>query len=150
MTADCIFCRIAAGSVPSQKVYEDGDAFAFLDVRPLAKGHTLVIPKTHAAGFSDLAPEAASALWRAVHRVVPAVMAATGSPAATLAINDGKEAGQEVPHVHVHVVPRRAGDGAGPIHALFARRPTMEAPELAEVARGIVDALGTSARAARS
>lgn len=115
----CVFCKIVKGDIPSHRVHEDAGAFAFLDIQPLAVGHALVVPRAHAARVADLTEEEAAALGRAVRAVVRKVEAGTGAAGATVAVNDGAAAGQEVPHVHVHVVPRRAGDGIGPIHALF-------------------------------
>lgn len=122
---DCLFCRIAAGSIPSAEVYQDEAVFAFLDINPLAPGHTLVVTKRHAARLQDCSPEDASALLRAAHLLAPSIAKVTGLPDATIAINNGPGAGQEVQHVHLHLVPRRAGDGHGPIHALF--RPPSKA-----------------------
>ncbi len=137
MAGDCIFCKIAEGAIPSHKVYEDAQVFAFLDIHPLTTGHTLVIPKRHVERFEDLGSDEAAFLWRNVHRITPAVTKATGADGATLAINNGRGAGQEVPHVHVHVVPRSASDGAGPIHALFSRRPQVTPDGLAALATRI-------------
>lgn len=137
MSADCIFCKIVAGAIPSHPVYQDPQVFAFLDIRPLALGHTLVVPLVHAARFEDLSTDQAAALWRTVHHLVPIVQRATGAPATTLAINNGREAGQEVPHVHVHVVPRTQADAAGPIHALFRNRPAPTSEQLSQLAQTI-------------
>lgn len=135
MPDDCLFCKIATGQIPSHKVYEDKDTLAFLDINPLTRGHTLVIPKAHAARFEDLARPAAERLMGVAHRILPAVTKAVGAPASTLAINNGREGGQEVPHVHVHIIPRSEGDGGGPIHALFARRAKASGDELAALAK---------------
>jgi len=137
MAEDCLFCKIAAGSIPSHKVYEDEAVVAFLDIRPLALGHTLVIPKRHAARFEDLDAEAAARLWKAVHKLSPHLLKAVQASGSTLAINNGREAGQEVGHVHVHVVPRFAGDAAGPIHSLAWKRPNVAADELGKLAERV-------------
>lgn len=144
MSADCLFCRILRGEIPSQRVYEDAHAFAFLDIRPLQRGHTLVIPKVHAARLEELPATALAGLWNAVHRLLAPVSGAVGATATTVAVNNGPDAGQEVLHVHVHVVPRTPGDGAGPIHALFRRRPDVSSQELAHMADRIRTALGTA------
>jgi histidine triad (HIT) family protein len=123
---DCIFCRILEGEIPSRTVHEDGSTFAFLDVNPLARGHTLVVPKTHHARVGELDPEDRDALFAAVGRLAPAVERAMDADATTIAINDGEAAGQEVPHVHAHLVPRHEDDGVGPIHALDWPRPELD------------------------
>jgi histidine triad (HIT) family protein len=135
--ADCIFCRIVRGEVPARKVYEDEHAVAFLDAFPLAKGHTLVVPRQHVARVEDLGDQQAKAVFAAVHKLTGRVTRAAGAQATTIAINNGKEAGQEVPHLHVHVVPRVAGDQAGPIHALAWERPKPTPEDLDRLATSI-------------
>ena len=137
MAASCVFCRIVQGDIPSWSVYSDGHAFAFLDIAPLAKGHTLVVPSAHHSRLEAMPADEAAGLFAAVHRLVPRVQDAAGAPATTIAFNNGPEAGQEVAHVHAHIVPRFAGDGVGPIHALAWRRPTVAAPDQELLARAI-------------
>lgn len=137
MAPDCVFCKIIAGSIPSHKVHEDAASFAFLDIRPLRKGHTLVISKKHVGKLDELSSHEAQGVMAAIHRVSPRVAKAAGAPAMTIALHDGKEAGQEVPHLHFHLVPRSSGDGGGPIHALFRDRPSVAPEEMARLAREI-------------
>lgn len=139
VTDDCIFCQIVSGDVPGDVVYESESTLAFLDVNPLAPGHTLVIPKAHHERLNDVPEDAAADLFAALHRVVPAVEAAVDAPATTVAFNNGEAAGQEVPHVHGHVVPRFEDDGAGPIHALFGDRPALSEEERSRIAADIED-----------
>ncbi len=141
MSADCLFCGIVDGEIPGRIVYEDDDAIAFLDVNPLARGHTLIVPKIHRERVNDLDLAEAGALFRAVATVTPAVEAAVDAPASTVAVNNGEAAGQEVPHLHVHVVPRWPGDGAGPIHGLFADRPELNDAEMDDLEAEIGAAL---------
>jgi histidine triad (HIT) family protein len=141
MTVDCPFCGIVAGTVPGRIVYEDANTVAFLDVNPLARGHTLVVPKPHRERVNGLDPSEAGALFRAVAAVAPAVESAVDATASTIAINDGEAAGQEVPHVHVHVVPRWPDDGAGPIHGLFRGRPDLADGAMDEIEAAIEAAL---------
>lgn len=137
--ADCVFCRIVKGEIPATKVYEDEQVLAFLDIQPLAKGHILVVPKTHAQLVQDLDHDDASALFEASYYLLDAVQAAVDAPATTFAVNNGREAGQEVPHVHVHIVPRWPNDPHGPIHALFKNRPQVPKDEMQAVAKAIRD-----------
>lgn len=134
---DCVFCRIVADDLPSHTVHETADAVAFLDANPLADGHTLVIPKAHHERLGDVPADTAEKFYAALHEVVPAVERAVDAPATTVAVNNGPAAGQEVPHVHAHVVPRFEGDAAGPIHALFSGRPTVSEERQAELATEI-------------
>lgn len=131
---DCLFCAIAAGDIPASKVHEDDRTVAFLDINPLQRGHALVIPKAHAAKLEDASAEDAAAVIHAAQTLAPALCSAVGAVDATVAINNGPDAGQEVGHLHLHIVPRTQGDAAGPIHALFADRPTPDADELTELA----------------
>jgi len=133
MSEDCIFCQIIAGNIPGRIVHETDDTVAFLDANPLAKGHTLVIPKEHHERLDDVPSEEATGLYSALHEVVPAVEDAVDAPATTIAFNNGEEAGQEVPHVHAHVVPRFDGDGGGPVHSMFGSRPDLSDAELDEI-----------------
>jgi len=119
MSEECLFCQIVDGDIPSYGVYEDETTFAFLDAHPLAPGHTLVTTKTHHERLGDLDTDDARAAFGVLSDVVPAVEAAVDAPASTVAVNNGEAAGQEIPHVHWHIIPRFADDGAGPIHSLF-------------------------------
>jgi histidine triad (HIT) family protein len=134
---DCIFCSIVDGEIPGRIVHEDEETLAFLDANPLAEGHTLVIPKSHHERVEDLPADVAGAIGRAVAAVAPAVEDAVDAPASTIAYNNGEEAGQEVPHVHAHVVPRSPEDGGQPIHALFSERPDLSDGELDDLAERI-------------
>jgi len=137
MSADCIFCQIVDGDIPSRTVYEDDDVLAFLDANPLAAGHTLVIPKAHYERLNDVPADLAGEVHAAIHDLVPAVEDAADAPATTVAFNNGAAAGQEVPHVHAHLVPRFDDDGGGPIHGLFHDRPDLADDELDAIAADI-------------
>jgi len=132
MSERCLFCAIAAGRVPAHVVYEDDRVVAFLDIHPSAPGHTLIIPRAHVTRIEDLSPEDASALFTALHRLTKPIREAVEAEAATVGINDGPGSGQEVPHVHVHVIPRQRGDG-GTLIQLVARTGT-RGTSLADVA----------------
>jgi len=138
---DCIFCGIVEGELPSRTVYESDDVLAFLDVNPLAEGHTLVVPKAHHERLTDMPESLAPRLMDGLYHVTEAVEAAVDAEATTIAFNNGEAAGQEVPHVHGHVVPRWDGDGGGPIHAIAGRRPDLSEDELDDVAQRIAGRL---------
>lgn len=139
--SECIFCRIVEGEIPSDTVYEDEATVAFLDANPLARGHTLVVPREHVKRVGELGADLAGRYFEPVPRIADAVQEAVDADGATLAWNDGSAAGQEVPHAHLHVVPRRRGDGHGPIHALF-RGGKEPADDTGDVAEAIRDELG--------
>src|SRR6266576_1424457 len=110
--ADTIFTKILRGDIPCNPVYEDEHVLAFLDVNPLSRGHTLVIPKEPAETLDKLSDEAAAALGRALPRVARGVLGATGAKSYNVLQNNGAAAHQAVLHVHFHVIPKY-DDGSG-------------------------------------
>lgn len=110
MKNDCIFCAIAAGEIPSFKVYEDDLVLAYLDINPCSKGHTLVIPKAHTEGLLDTSDETLAAIVARVKKVAAHLKTALPCEGFTIAQNNGAVAGQTVMHVHFHIVPRYSGD----------------------------------------
>ena len=114
---DCIFCKIVSKEIATKILYEDEYTIAFLDAFPVAKGHTLVIPKQHYAKIQDLPSEINEKLFNTVHKLIPKVDSLQGST--LVAIHNGKDSGQEIPHVHVHLIPRSKNDSAGPVHSMF-------------------------------
>lgn len=105
----CLFCRIVTGEVPSQIVLDEPEVFAFLDARPVFKGHVLVVPREHHGTMTDLPQQLLAILFGAAQRVASAIPEALGATGTFVAINN--VVSQSVPHVHVHVVPRTKGDG---------------------------------------
>jgi histidine triad (HIT) family protein len=101
----CIFCRIIAGSAPGHIVYEDDLTIAFLDINPVSDGHTLIVTRLHEERFENLPHEHAEAMFMTLHSLVGPIQRAMGVPATSIVINNGSEAGQLVPHVHIHVIP---------------------------------------------
>jgi histidine triad (HIT) family protein len=110
--AETVFTKIIAGEIPCFRVYEDVHVLAFLDINPLSKGHTLVIPKEPAETIDQLPDESAAALGRALPRISRAVLQATGAQAFNILQNNGAAAHQAVPHVHFHIIPKYP-DGSG-------------------------------------
>ena len=105
----CVFCAIAAGEVPASMVLRDDDVAAFLDARPLFRGHTLVVPTAHVETLGALEPDGVAPLFGAVRRVARAVERGLDADGSFVAINN--VVSQSVPHLHVHVVPRKKKDG---------------------------------------
>lgn len=101
-----LFTRIIEGEIPSHKVYEDELVFAFLDIGPLAPGHTLLIPKAQVERLEELPEDAAAAIGRALPKLGRAVLAATGATDYNVVQKNGPSAGQVVPHVHFHIIPQ--------------------------------------------
>ena len=128
---DCIFCKIIAGEIPVKILKETSNSISFLDAFPLAKGHVLVIPKNHHQKIQDMSNEENIDLFSLVHLMISKVDAITGST--LVAVHNGKEAGQEVPHVHVHLVPRSTDDSAGAIHSMFNTTLNLSESEIDEL-----------------
>ena len=110
---DTLFTKIIRGEIPCHKVYEDEKVLAFLDIGPLSKGHTLVIPKEAKATLDELSDESAAALGRVLPRLCRAVVKATGATAYNVVQNNGMAAHQAVFHVHFHIIPKTASTGLG-------------------------------------
>jgi histidine triad (HIT) family protein len=124
---DCIFCKIVRGEIPANRIYEDKEFLAFLDIKPISKGHTLVIPKHHCKNLLDF-PKSASEklagsenlrflkaeeteLLELIKKVASAVVKATNADGFNLGMNNGKAAGQVIHHAHFHIIPRFDNDG---------------------------------------
>lgn len=139
----CLFCDIEAGRVPAHLVMEAPDCIAFLDIRPIFPGHVLVIPRTHYETIDDLPEDQIQPLFSAAQKVARAVVAATESHGSFVAINN--KVSQSVPHLHVHVVPRRFKDG---LRGFFWPRRKYDSDEamasMAASIRSQVEALETA------
>jgi len=131
---DCLFCRIIAGKSAAERVYESEGAVAFLDAMPAARGHTLVVPKVHAATLTDLDDESIGELFRAVKAVMTNLNKVLHPNAFHVGWNHGSVAGQHVFHLHVHVLPRKAA-GAG-IQALGEGGARGDLSAIASLIRG--------------
>ena len=141
MEKNCVFCKIIAGEIPAAKVYEDEKVLAFLDIAPFNYGHTLVIPKEHCHCFTEIPAETLAAMMAAAQKLAVAVMRATGAPAYNLVMNNGQVAGQEVPHAHLHIIPRLVDDAV----SFSAAKKRYEGDALAEIAAKIQERLAKNA-----
>jgi len=111
-STDCVFCKIVDAKLPAHKVYESHEILAFLDIRPINPGHTLVIPKHHVANLENLDSTLAGRLFQVAGKIAAALRkSGLRCEGINVWLADGKEAFQEVPHIHIHVIPRYAGDG---------------------------------------
>ena len=105
MKENCVFCKIIRGEIPAYKIYEDEFAIAILDINPLSKGHTLVIPKRHYSRLTEMDEEFYQGFMRAL-RIVARLIEEKLSKDYNILVNQGKRANQEIEHLHVHIVPR--------------------------------------------
>ena len=117
---DCIFCRIASNQIPSIKIYEDEDVFAFLDIGPVSDGHTLIIPKAHYGKLHECPADILSCLSGCLATIAKAVVDAVQADGYNILCNNGRAAGQIVEHLHFHIIPRKGGD------SVFNRWPAYE------------------------
>ncbi|MBN1643084.1 MAG: HIT family protein [Anaerolineae bacterium] len=138
--AGCIFCEIVAGRQPASIVHRDDICSAFMDIQPVNPGHVLVVPNAHASALADLDPAVGAHLFRVAQRVAAAVrVSGVRCQGVNLFLADGAAAGQDVFHVHLHVIPRYRDDGFGfRFGPAYGRRP----------ARGDLDQLATQIREA--
>ena len=134
---ECIFCKIALKKIKINIIIENDKAMAFLDAFPLSKGHTLVIPKAHYSKIQELDENSSQSVFNLVWKISNPIEKATGVNSSTIAIHNGKEAGQEISHVHIHVIPRKRGDGAGPVHSMFRNKPDVNSFDMSSLAEDI-------------
>ena len=128
---NCIFCNIASKEIPAKILVETEFCIGFLDAFPLAKGHVLVIPKNHYEKLQDLPTDTNTGVFSAVHSLISKVDSLTG--ATLVAVHNGKDSGQEIPHVHVHLIPRNKDDSAGAVHSMFSQKPELSESEIDEL-----------------
>ena len=136
--ADCLLCGLVAGDLEVSLVHESERTSVFMDIQPVVRGHMLVVPRTHAAYLADLEPEDGAAVFRAGQLAAAALRASSlRCEGVNLFLADGEAAGQEVFHVHLHVIPRYDGDGFGlRFPPDYSIRPRAELDEAAEALRG--------------
>lgn len=108
---NCLFCKIIAGEIPSFKVYEDADVLAFLDIAPVNFGHTLVVPKKHYANLEEISEDELCRVIKIVKKVGKAIKDSRVADGYNVGLNNDPVAGQVVPHVHFHIMPRQENDG---------------------------------------
>jgi histidine triad (HIT) family protein len=131
MAMDCIFCKIIKKEIPAKIIAETENTLAFLDAFPLTRGHSLVIPKNHHEKIQDLSQKENADLFETVRKIIAKVDKLTD--ATLVAVHNGKKSGQEIPHVHVHLIPRSTDDMAGPVHSMFSNRPKMSENEMNQI-----------------
>jgi histidine triad (HIT) family protein len=131
---NCIFCKITKGEIPCHAVYRDAGVLAFLDIGPLAPGHVLLVPTTHVVTMDEAPAETVAALGAALPKLTRAVREVAGCTGVNILQNNGRSAGQEVQHLHIHLIPRNEGDGLG-----YRWRPTKYAEGQAEAIRAALE-----------
>lgn len=130
---DCIFCKILNKEIPNLTVYEDENILAFLDIFPCAAGHTVVIPKKHFENLWHMNIETFQTLSAGLRAAAGRIQARLKPDGMNIGINDGPIAGQAVPHVHWHIIPRYKGDGGGSMHSIIKNPNAKTAKEVYEL-----------------
>ncbi len=128
---DCIFCKIISKEIPAKILYEDDDTISFLDAFPAAKGHTLIIPKQHFPQIQDMPSKINEKLFETVHKMVSKVDTIKGST--LVLIHNGKDSGQEIMHVHVHLIPRGSDASGDSLDMAFQNKPKFSESEINSV-----------------
>jgi histidine triad (HIT) family protein len=119
---DCLFCKIIAGEIPAEKIFENDKVLAFLDITPVNPGHTLVIPKAHRENLVDTEDGLLCEIILTVKKLAPIIAQAVGAEGYNLGVNSGTAAGQIIFHTHFHIMPRFSGDG----HTHWSKKPYKE------------------------
>ena len=125
---DCIFCKIVTKEIPTKILYEDDDTISFLDAFPVEKGHTLVIPKAHFPQIQDMSDVVNQKLFSTVHKIIPKIDSIKGST--LVLIHNGKDSGQEIMHVHVHLIPRGPEDRGDNADKMFENKVDLSDSEI--------------------
>ena len=128
MMNDCVFCKIIKGEIPCFKVYENKGILAFLDVKPHAQGHTVVIPTVHGVTLFDFPEENIEQLIHGIRKTMERVQVILRPDGFNVGWNHNTAAGQVVPHLHIHIIPRYNGDGGGSMHSII-KNPGSESVE---------------------
>ncbi len=132
---NCIFCKIGRGEIPAHKVYDDKKYLAFLDVKPHSKGHTVVIPKAHGVTVFDFSDQQLRELIVAVRKTMSRIQKVLQPDGFNVGWNHNSAAGQVVPHLHIHIMPRYMNDGGGSMHSIIKNPGTMSVDEVARLFR---------------
>jgi histidine triad (HIT) family protein len=132
---NCLFCKIASKEIPAEIVYEDEGAVAFLDINPIAPGHTLVIPRYHSPTLRDLPDEFVGPLFLAIKTVARLLQTSIKPDGISYGINEGVVTGQTIEHLHIHLAPRFVGDGGKSFHSIVHNPPAQNISEIAQLIR---------------
>jgi len=141
-TADCIFCQIVRGESPATFVYHDDAIVAFMDIQPITQGHLLVVPREHAVSMADLHDQTAMRSFHVARHLAQIAGRTLGAGGVNLFVADGEVAFQDVPHFHIHVIPRYPGDGFG-----LTFPPAYETPPSRAQLEAIAAAIGSGVAA---
>lgn len=137
---DCIFCKINNGQIPCLKVYADQNFLAFLDINPCSPGHTIIIPKKHYTFLNEMPDDLIKELFSLINILSTKIQKAMDAKGFNIGLNSGKVAGQEVPHLHVHIIPRYEGDKGGAMQNIV--RMEVDKEKLTQYTQKIIAEIG--------
>lgn len=129
---DCLFCKIIVKEIAAQIVYEDAHALGFLDIHPRAPGHTMIVPRIHAENILVVPDYELEPLFAAVKKMIALLQNALAPDGFTIGVNQGRASGQEVNHLHIHLIPRWYDDGGSSIHSVVHHSSSESLAEIAE------------------
>lgn len=135
---NCLFCKIIAGEIPAAKIYEDNDVLAFLDLFPVTKGHALVIPKQHAQDIFAIDVDSLKKVIVAVKILSGKIKSTLGADGIRISQSNGKQAGQDIFHVHFHIIPRYENDGVAMSETTAAHPQRADVGQLQQLAQRLV------------
>jgi len=141
ISRDCIFCNIVNHETKSMIIDQNDGALAILDRFPLSVGHTLVVTRIHYSKLQDIRPAETISLFELVAKMTSVLERSLNANATLIAIHNGREAGQEIDHVHVHIIPRSYKDGGAPVHSIFKNRIVLNESEMNNIMNKIKDKL---------
>jgi histidine triad (HIT) family protein len=127
---NCLFCKIVAKEIPGKIIYEDDSVLGLLDINPRSPGHTMIVPKFHAENILDLPDDLLAGVFLAVKKVTELLKSRLSPDGFTIGINHGKVSGQMVEHLHIHIMPRWAGDGGSSVHSVVDNPPKVSVDEI--------------------
>jgi len=130
---NCVFCKIVRGEIPNYTVYEDEFVLAFLDINPCTKGHTVVVLKNHKETLEEYEEKDLTTLFPVIQKVVKKLGEKLGVKDYTIGMNNGSLAGQLVPHMHIHIIPRYEGDRGGNIHSIVKQELDTSVEDVAKL-----------------
>lgn len=131
----CLFCEIIKKNIPSEIIYEDKESLSFLDIHPRAPGHAMVISKMHSENILDLREKKIDSLFRAVKKTTALIKKSLKPDGFTIGINDGKVSGQEIEHLHIHIIPRWLNDSGKPLQSVVNNPPKESINEIKQKIR---------------
>jgi histidine triad (HIT) family protein len=135
----CLFCKIASKEIPAEIIYEDDAAVGFLDIQPIAPGHTLIIPKHHTATLRDLPEDLIGPVFEAVRRASQMLVQSLEPNGLSYGINEGAVTGQTIEHLHIHIAPRFENDGGKSFHSIVQNPPAETLKSIADKIRRAKD-----------